>query len=657
MAPAYDEFEEKHSRRRSLSDTIRVLPRIRRNRRTIACITALCVFVIYYISATLIAVHDSPTITEPTIDDTVVAPGYQFHPILGFDDKSGVEAITIEFPALYNSLRIASAAGLRSWNQNVLFLAATVESATALAVTACEMSKAGRVQVHFGFLGDSRISAEEFQNLSGVGADSDCEISFHDGTAKGHLEVNLLKKAVKHAIFHMHPYLHPQVLVLDPKHEEHAMVKSMREAAEKIGTPVIDIPANAAENVLWMSRLSSSSLRAWNVPKMEIFIRGDEHHGNLERLLRSLQGANYYGIKPVRLTIEVGYYAPLHPFTQEFIERFNWPSRDRVTIRYPIAPPKTYPIAEAIHHVESFFPADKDTSVLFLNPNVELSPYYFHWLHYATLEYMYSTYLYNDVSSLYGISLISPKAFINGTEPFDPRLPQPSPYFYTVPSREAALYFPAHWMQFYDYFKWRIRGVLAENHLGKDRNGQNKQLENNRDPELNEELREDRDELITNPKRKRSTSARSPIERNFTIPKVNISSDFSSSWLYYFTEYATLRGAYMLYPNCGTSPDISSLAIVHSERPSHTHLTSGHTLNVGQNEQKLIQSNTLLDEIPGWKLSSWLVHPIRNVAGEEVDENTLDTDATNYKAQISHYCPEEESDDLQSVKELLCNTL
>ncbi|RPB29370.1 hypothetical protein L211DRAFT_763748, partial [Terfezia boudieri ATCC MYA-4762] len=515
-------------RKRSSSDAIISLPRIRRNRRTSLCIAAVIVLGLYYLL------------------NLVTEPG----------DSREPKTVTprIRFPYLYSSLSTTSAAGLRSWNQNVLFVAVDFKAAGRLAVTACEMSKHNRVQVHFALLGDSSVRVDYFQNLSGLGPESDCMITFHDGTTMAQLTLPLLGKAVKYAMVHLHRFLHPQVMFIDTENENPVVSKALKEAAGSSGIPMIELPDNAADKLRWMTRLGSQSLRAWNRPKVEIFIRCDTHHGNLERLLRSLQNADYFGITPSRITIEVGTTSPLHPFTEASIEGFNWPSRDRIGIRYPIFPPGSDSVSQAIHHVQSFYPADKDTSVLFLDPNVELSPYYFHWLYYATLEYLYAGYPEGADYELYGISLTAPKTFLNGTGPFNPNLAEAGAYLYAAPSTEAALFFPQTWKQFFTYFQWRIHEILM--------------------PTL------------------RSS------ERNFTLPDVTPSAEFTSSWLLYFTEFAKATGSLMLYPNFGSD---EILAICHSERPSAANYKMS-SRSPGQNEQRLIQGMAMLDSLPGWNL-------------------------------------------------------
>lgn len=261
MAPAYDEFEEKDRRRRSLSDSVISLPRIRRNRRTTACIAAVIVLGLYYLLHS-VTYHWEPPL-DPFDDHDGFAPYYQYNPVLGAAEnpESTIVVPKIRFPYLYSSLSTSSAAGLRAWNRNVLYVAADIKAAGRLAVTACEMSKHRRVDVHFALLGDSSTKVEDFQNLSGLGRDGDCRVTFHDGTTIALLTKPLLGKAVKYAMMHMHRFLHPQVMFIDKQNENEVVLRAIKEAATQYGAPIIELPENAAENLRWMTRLSSQSLQ------------------------------------------------------------------------------------------------------------------------------------------------------------------------------------------------------------------------------------------------------------------------------------------------------------------------------------------------------------------------------------------------------------
>ena len=67
--------------------------------------------------------------------------------------------------------------------------------------------------------------------------------------------------SVSAGLGHTHSFLHPQVLLLDSSEQEDTVfVKAMREKARELSIPMIDLPQNALENMMWITRLDSGSL-------------------------------------------------------------------------------------------------------------------------------------------------------------------------------------------------------------------------------------------------------------------------------------------------------------------------------------------------------------------------------------------------------------
>lgn len=91
----------------------------------------------------------------------------------------------IKFYDLAPTLRAAERlSGASIYNQNVLFAAASLKSATILLPIACEMAVNARNDVHFAFLGRDDIPLDLLKSVNGVG--KDCKIMLHgewNGTA------------------------------------------------------------------------------------------------------------------------------------------------------------------------------------------------------------------------------------------------------------------------------------------------------------------------------------------------------------------------------------------------------------------------------------------------------------------------------------------
>ncbi|KAI5785564.1 hypothetical protein DFH27DRAFT_576053 [Peziza echinospora] len=602
MSPAYDEFAEKHARRPSAGNS-RPLPRLRRNRRTTIYIGTVIALVLYCIWGPITARLNPYDGMDSELGEDAFAPWFGSKlapgPLDGLQLSKYAPRHRLKLAKLFRSLTSSSAAGLRSWNQNVLFVAGDVVAARRLIVVACDMAINQQVQVHFALVGDFPATIEDLETANGIGEDSDseCKITFHDATAGGGGPLGeSLGLLIDAGMAYIHRFLHPQVMIVDEESETPAFMKAVQAASWGLNIPIIELPSKAADNMRWMSKLDSGGLRSWKKPKIEIYIRSDKHHGNLERLLKSLRGADYFGILPARVTIEIAGTETLHPFTQDFIQNFGWPSRDRISIRYNILPPPPDPITQAVNHIQNFYPIDKDTSVLFLDPNVEVSPYYFHWLHYMTLEYRYSAYPQFGRQLLYGISLILPEDYVNGTEGFDAGLEQPTPFLYNVPNAVAALYFPEMWMKLHTYMRWRVKAALER------KNEQSPAAPGNAvHPDSSTLGRGGYDDLLSGEtaldsppqvekvskgvplgmllgleeksKSKLQKRSESPLppppppkspnppliddappqipKYNFTIPTTPLSPALTNSWLLYLLEVVVARGATMIYPGFG----------------------------------------------------------------------------------------------------------
>lgn len=113
----------------------------------------------------------------------------------------------------------------------------------------------------------------------------------------------------------------------------------------------------------------------------------------------------------------------------------------------------------------------KDSHVLLLSPQIELSPLYYHYLIYHLLEYKYSAHGKETKNSphLMGISLELPTHFLNDSEPLIPPLKEdplsnrkggtagdPTPFLWQAPNSNAALYFGDKWMEFHSFLTARL---------------------------------------------------------------------------------------------------------------------------------------------------------------------------------------------------------
>ena len=204
-----------------------------------------------------------------------------------------------------------------------------------------------------------------------------------------------------------------------------------------------------------------------------------ESSGSLIRLLKSIENADYFGVRRPHLTIELP--TEVDPPTWQYLQNLVWPPLDwsgaphasQVSLRHRV-PRRTLTEREASARlVESFYPIRTGNShVLLLSPQVELSPLYYHYVMYHLLEYKHSARgaSITDFPNLMGLSLELPSYHLNDSEPLKPPLLQrsalnskdkasseiPTPFLWQAPNANAALYFGDKWMEFHSFLSARL---------------------------------------------------------------------------------------------------------------------------------------------------------------------------------------------------------
>ncbi|KAL8998687.1 MAG: hypothetical protein Q9188_006049 [Gyalolechia gomerana] len=285
-----------------------------------------------------------------------------------------------------------------------------------------------------------------------------------------------MEVSVSAALGHIQTFMHPQAVITDDaSREDGFFTKAIRAKAFEIGRSVIELPKDASESLMWITRLDSGSLAAWQTTYVDILIHAPpDSSGSLLRLLKSIEAADYFGHRRPHLTIELP--TDIDPPTRAYLEKLTWPPLDwsgaphasQVTLRHRVPRTSGSPEEASLRHVESFYPArPADSHVLVLSPQIELSPLYFHFLMYYLLVYKYSSSAsqYFQMSSLMGLSLELPYMHLNDTTGFSPPTTvrkskddgteAPSPFLWQAPNSNAALYFGDKWIEFHSFLTSR----------------------------------------------------------------------------------------------------------------------------------------------------------------------------------------------------------
>ena len=380
----------------------------------------------------------------------------------------------IKFYKLASSLHsVAKLGGQKEVNKNVLFAAASLKSVSELIPLACEMGRRKRSDVHFAIMGRDDMEIGEILKLSGVSGE-DCNVNWHDARpdySKWSSDYRM-EVSVAASLGHIQEFVHPQVILIDePNREDDFLVAGIREKAMDLSKPLVELPSDAAENLMWITRLDSASLAAWPQIYIDILIQApSQSSGSLVRLLKSIEDADYFGARRPHLTIELP--AEVDPPTWRYLENLIWPPIDwsgtphisQVSLRHRISRRTTTPEEASARLVESFYPVRTMSShILLLSPQTELSSLYYHYLFYSLLEYKYSenAKANRDAASLMGISLDLPSSFLNDTTDSKPRQPDTvlldqTSFLWQAPNSNAALYFGDKWMEFHSFLTARL---------------------------------------------------------------------------------------------------------------------------------------------------------------------------------------------------------
>ncbi|KAF2272964.1 uncharacterized protein EI97DRAFT_436407 [Westerdykella ornata] len=386
----------------------------------------------------------------------------------------------VRFYRLASSLNAAAhTGGYHPSNRNVLFAISNLKSASVVLPLACEMAKWNRNYVHIAFMGWDDVPISALLDFHGVD-NASCPAMWHDARPD-YMEYSNEARAessVVAALMHINNYLHPQVAIMDDSAaEDPFFVRGIRTKTKMLSIPLIEIPKDRWRNFLWITRLDAGSLKSWHKPTIEVVLQlPSASTGGVFRLLKSLADADYNGVRPPWLTIDVA--ADADPSVEQYLKDFHWPPDDRAvaersqfTIRRRVTDPATREGA-AVRLLESFYPDDTlHSHVLVLTPNSELSPLFYHYLFYLLLEYRYSAYSDADGANIMGISLEQPAVLLDGrtklpafqvsdlhSSRYSDRFPEEEniPFLWQGPGTHAALYFSDKWTEMHSFVRNRI---------------------------------------------------------------------------------------------------------------------------------------------------------------------------------------------------------
>lgn len=73
---------------------------------------------------------------------------------------------------------------------------------------------------------------------------------------------NRMVRSVSAGMRHIRNFVHPQVVLLDDTEQEDSLfVKTLQKKTQDLQIPVIGLPQDALQNMMWITRLDSGSLQ------------------------------------------------------------------------------------------------------------------------------------------------------------------------------------------------------------------------------------------------------------------------------------------------------------------------------------------------------------------------------------------------------------
>lgn len=393
----------------------------------------------------------------------------------------------IKFYRLATTLHgIGRTLGSRQANKNILFAASSLKSVANLMPMACEMGKWERNYVHLAIMGRDTLPLEDIIEVNGVHKNS-CTVYFHDARPD-YAEYSSDRRAevsVTGAMKHIFDFMHPQAMIMDDSDlEDTFFTSAMRKKAKSTSRTLIEIPDGRYEDFLWLTRLDAGSLAAWHRPNIDILVHApQDSSGGLIRLIKSLERADYMGLKAPRLTVELP--SNIEPFAARYLEFLDWPPVESakqpktsgLTLRHRIPAGRANSEQASLRFLEAFYPTSTyDNHVLILSTQAEVDPLFLQYLYYIILEYRYSSFENPESNELLGVSLDVPTSYLNGTTAFVPPLvadmPKdkakklgdldqslPSPFLYLAPSSIATLIFGDKWATFHNFLSNRMAAI------------------------------------------------------------------------------------------------------------------------------------------------------------------------------------------------------
>ena len=380
-----------------------------------------------------------------------------------------------KFYRLASSLHGASHTyGYRAVNRNIVFPMSSLRSVSTMLPMICEMARWSRNYVHAAFMGREDIDMAQILEINGIDQIK-CPAIWHDARPDWteYSSDERAELSVMAAMAHINSFLHPQAAIIDDAESEDSFfTRGIRARTKVMNMPLIEIPSGRSDDMMWISRLDAGSLKSWHLPSIDILIQVPPDSSSVARLLKSIRSADYSGMNLPHITLELP--ADVDESVERFLNDFRWPlsgHQSHITTRRKIGSQRATQEESATRFLELFYPSSKDSHLLLLSPQAELSSQYYQYFMFNLLEYRYSTYAEDDAAGVMGVTLELPRVLLDGKKALTP--PKPSdmhstrytelfsntksvPFLWQAPNSHATLFFGNKWAEFHSFLSNRV---------------------------------------------------------------------------------------------------------------------------------------------------------------------------------------------------------
>lgn len=349
--------------------------------------------------------------------------------------------------------------------RSLVFLLRDLRSAASLVQLACQMGSFKRTIVHLAVISPQDTSIPDIVSLVGINS-ADCPVYWHDARPDYNAQSSSARqiRSVQSAMDHLHASLQTSAFVVDEAQVSDPKFKAIvQEKSRSLWIPLMIAPREAAFFADWITSLDGYAFSFLNNIKIDILINAyHSSAGSLVKLLQSIRTANYGGLPPPRITVELPY--DIDNFALKYLEDFSWPANtlhegERLVLRKRLDSQRHGPISASAQVLESFYPSSTYAShLLVLSPDVELSTEYFQYLMYTISEYKYGISGLGITNSLMGISLNLPSKLSDMINSINKDAKKSHPLLMShTPTSTAALYLGDKWAELQNYVSLRLK--------------------------------------------------------------------------------------------------------------------------------------------------------------------------------------------------------